>query len=196
MFRQIISAAVLFVALTMITGFVYPLVMTGLSQVVFPDQANGSMIVRDGVPIGSRLIGQIFTSPGYFHSRPSAAGKDGYDGASSSGSNLGPTNQKLADTVKGNVQKVREENDLPAGTAVPSDLVLASGSGLDPHITPAAAYAQAQRVARERGLSPDVVRQLVKQHVEGRQWGILGEPRVNVLELNLALDAWQVSHSR
>ena len=191
MFRQIISAAVLFVALTMITGFVYPLVMTGLSQVVFPDQANGSMIVRDGVPIGSRLIGQKFTSPGYFHSRPSAAGKDGYDGASSSGSNLGPTNQKLADTVKDNVQKVREENGLPAGAAVPSDLVLASGSGLDPHITPDAAFAQVERVARERGLSPDVVRQLVEQHVEGRQWGILGEPRVNVLELNLALDAWK-----
>lgn len=189
MFRQIISAAVIFVALTMITGFVYPLVMTGVSQVVFPEQANGSVLIRDGVPIGSRLIGQNFTSPGYFHSRPSAAGKDGYDGASSSGSNLGPTNQKLMDTVKDNVQKVREENDLPARAAVPSDLVLASGSGLDPHITPDAAYAQVERVAKERGLSPDVVRQLVGQHVEGKQWGIFGEPRVNVLELNLALDA-------
>ena len=189
MFRQIISAAVLFVALTMVTGFVYPLVMTGVSQVVFPDRANGSIIMRDGVPIGSELIGQNFTSPGYFHSRPSAAGKDGYDGAGSSGSNLGPTNQKLVDTVKDNVQKVRKENDLPAGTRVPSDLVLASGSGLDPHISPDAAYTQVERVAKERGLSPDVVRQLVGQHVEGKQWGIFGEPRVNVLELNLALDA-------
>lgn len=188
MFRQIISAAVVFVALTMVTGFVYPLVMTGVSQVVFPDRANGSIISRDGVPVGSGLIGQNFTSPGYFHSRPSAAGKDGYDGAGSSGSNLGPTNQKLVDTVKDNVQKVREENGLPEETRVPSDLVLASGSGLDPHISPAAAYAQAERVARERGLSPEVVRQLVEQHVEGRQWGILGEPRVNVLKLNLALD--------
>ncbi|WP_312198033.1 potassium-transporting ATPase subunit KdpC [Anaerospora hongkongensis] len=189
MFRQVISAVVIFVALTMITGFVYPLVMTGLSQVVFPDLANGSIIVRDGVPIGSSIIGQNFTSPVYFHSRPSAAGKDGYDGASSSGSNLGPTNQKLMDTVKDNVQKVREENGLSAGEAVPADLALASGSGLDPHITPDAAFVQVERVARERALSPDVVRKLVEKHVEGRQWGIFGEPRVNVLELNLALDA-------
>lgn len=189
MFRQMISAAVLFAALTMLTGFVYPLVMTGVSQLVFPDQANGSMIIRDGVPVGSRLIGQNFTSPGYFHSRPPAAGKEGYDGAGSSGSNLGPTNQKLMDTVKDNVQRIREENGLSRGAAVPSDLVLASASGLDPHITPEAAYAQVERVARERGLSSDVVRQLVGQQVEGRQWGIFGEPRVNVLELNLALDA-------
>lgn len=189
MFRQMLSAAVMLVVLTMITGFIYPLVMTGVAQALFPAQANGSMIVRDGVPAGSRLIGQTFASPAYFHGRPSAAGRDGYDGTASSGSNLGPTNRKLVDTVKASVQKVREENRLPEGTGVPSDLVLASGSGLDPHITPEAAYAQSVRVAGERGLSIESVRQLVERHVEGRQWGILGERRVNVLELNLALDA-------
>jgi len=189
MLRQFVSAAVMLVMLTVITGFAYPLVMTGVAQTVFSDQANGSIVVRNGEPVGSRLIGQNFTSPAYFHSRPSAAGKDGYDGANSSGSNLGPTNQKLMDTVKDNMEKVREENRLSAEDAVPSDLVLASGSGLDPHITPEAAYAQTERVAQERGLTADSVRKLVEQHVEGRQWGIFGEPRVNVLELNLALDA-------
>ncbi|WP_040293056.1 potassium-transporting ATPase subunit KdpC [Acetonema longum] len=189
MFRQTLSAAVILVALTIITGLIYPLVMTGVAQTVFPDQANGSVIVRDGVSIGSELIGQNFTSPKYFHSRPSTAGKDGYDGANSSGSNLGPTNQNLMDAVKGKAQNVREENGLPEGAGVPSDLALASGSGLDPHITPAAAYIQVERVARVRDLTVDAVRQLVDRHVEGRQWGIFGEPRINVLELNLALDA-------
>lgn len=189
MFRQTLSAAVMLVVLTIITGFIYPLAMTGVAQAVFPDQANGSVIVRDGVPIGSKLIGQNFSSPKYFHSRPSAAGKEGYDGASSSGSNLGPTNQKLMDAVKGTVQNIREENGLSEGAGVPSDLALASGSGLDPHITPAAAYIQTERVARARDLTVDAVRQLVDRHVEGRQWGIFGEPCVNVLELNLALDA-------
>lgn len=188
MFRQIVSAVVMLAVLTIITGFIYPLAMTGLAQTVFPNQANGSVVVKDGVAVGSKLIGQDFTSPGYFHGRPSAAGQDGYDGAGSAGSNLGPTNQKLMDTVADNIKKVREENGLPADTAVPSDLVLASGSGLDPHISPAAAHTQIERVARERGLAAGEVRQLVDRHVEGRHWGIFGETRVNVLELNLALD--------
>ncbi|CUH95225.1 putative membrane protein [Propionispora sp. 2/2-37] len=189
MLRQIASAAAMIATLTVITGFIYPLTMTGLTQMVFPGQANGSIIIRDGVPVGSKLIGQSFTSPGYFHGRPSAAGQDGYDAAGSSGSNLGPTNRKLMDTVSGNIKKVREENGLPEAAAVPSDLALSSGSGLDPHISPAAAYVQVERVARERGLAVNEIRHLVGRHVEGRQWGIFGEPRVNVLKLNLALDA-------
>lgn len=189
MFRQIVSSVAMLAVLTIVTGFVYPLAMTGLAQAMFPDQANGSVIVQNGVTVGSKLIGQNFTNPAYFHGRPSAAGKDGYDAASSSGSNLGPTNQKLMDTVADNVKKVREENDLPADAAVPSDLVLASGSGLDPHISPAAAYAQIERIAKERSVAVSDVRQLVDRQVDGRQWGIFGEPRVNVLELNLALDA-------
>ena len=189
MLRQIVSAAGILVVLTIITGFIYPLTMTGLAQTMFPAQANGSIIIKDDVPIGSKLIGQKFTSSGYFHSRPSAAGTDGYDATSSSGSNLGATNQKLMGIVADNVKKTREENGLPTDAVVPSDLVLASGSGLDPHISPAAAYAQVERVARERGLSAGEMWQLVDRHVEGRQWGIFGEPRVNVLELNLALDA-------
>jgi len=189
MLRQIVSAAGMLVVLTIITGFIYPLTMTVLAQTVFPAQANGSIILKNDVPIGSKLIGQKFTGSGYFHSRPSAAGTDGYDATSSSGSNLGATNQKLMDIVADNVKKVREENGLPNDAVVPSDLVLASGSGLDPHISPAAAYAQVERVAWERGLSTVEMVQLVDRHVEGRQWGIFGEPRVNVLELNLAVDA-------
>ncbi len=191
MLRQLISAAGMLAVLTIITGFIYPLTVTGLTQMVFPGQANGTVIMRDGVAVGSKLIGQNFTSSGYFHSRPSAAGKDGYDAASSSGSNLGPTNQKLLDAVQDNVKKVREGNGLAPDAGVPSDLVLASGSGLDPHISPAAAYAQTERVSRERGLPVGAVRQLIDRQVEGRQWGIFGEPRVNVLELNLALDGLQ-----
>lgn len=188
MFREIKRAAGMLVILSAITGMFYPLAMTGVAQVLFPFQANGSIITKDGAPIGSELIGQNFSSPGYFHSRPSAAGKDGYDAASSSGSNLGPTNKKFIDGVADNLKKVREENGMRDAAPVPSDLALASGSGLDPHISPDAAYIQVERIARERGLSSGEVRKLVEDHVETRQLGILGEPRVNTLKLNLALD--------
>jgi len=189
MWRQIMNAIRMLIVLTAITGLAYPLVMTGVAQALFPAQANGSLIVKDGKVVGSALIGQSFAEPGYFHSRPSAAGKDGYDGVSSSGSNLGPTNQKLIDTASDTSKKVREENKLEENGLVPADLVLASASGLDPHISPAAAYLQVERVAIARGRSVDQIKKLVDSHVEGRQLGLLGEPRVNVLNLNLALDA-------
>jgi potassium-transporting ATPase KdpC subunit len=173
------------IATTVLLGIVYPLVVTGLAQLLFRDRANGQLISRDGVVVGSRIIGQPFSGPGYFHSRPSGAG-DGYDATSSSGSNLGPTNQKLVDRVKGDLTRVQAENP---GTPVPVDLVTASGSGLDPDISPASADFQIPRIARERALPESDVRALVRAHTQSPQLGLLGEPRVNVLELNLALDA-------
>jgi len=171
--------------LTVLTGIIYPYAITGLAQVLFKEKAQGSLIVREGTVVGSRLIGQPFNGPGYFYSRPSAAGS-GYDGTASGGTNLGPTSKKLIEEmVKPAVERRRTENP---NSLVPVDLVTASTSGLDPHITPAAAEFQVPRVSRERRISEDEVRQLVRLHTEGRQFGILGEARVNVLELNLELD--------
>ena len=183
--KNLITAILMTVATSVLLGLAYPLVVTGLAQALFPYQANGQLIVRDGKTVGSRIIGQAFTGPGYFHSRPSAAG-NGYDAANSGGTNYGPTNQKLIDRVAADVRTLQAENP---NVAIPVDLVTTSASGLDPHISPAAAQFQVSRVARERHMSEDDVRLLVRKHTQGRQFGFLGEPKVNVLELNLDLDA-------
>ncbi len=184
------TAVLMVVVLTVLLGIVYPLIMTGVSQVLFPSQANGSL-VRDGSGnvIGSAILGQNFTDPKYFHPRPSAAGSDGYDATSSGGSNLGPTNQKLLDQVKDRAEAYRQENGLADDALVPVDAVTASASGLDPDISPANARLQAKRVAQARALSEQQVRTLVDENTEPRTLFVLGEPRVNVLKLNLALDA-------
>jgi len=183
--RNLVTAALMTVVTTLILGVLYPLTITGIAQVAFPDKANGQLIVRDGTVVGSRIIGQAFSSPGYFRSRPSAAGT-GYDAANSAGTQLGPTNKKLVASVKANVDAARKENP---NTPVPIDLVTTSASGLDPHISLAAAAFQVPRVARERGVTDADVRRLVEASTATRSLGFFGEPGVNVLELNLALDA-------
>jgi len=183
--KQIYPAFAITIVLTLLLGIIYPLVITAVATVIFPRQAGGSLIEKNGRVIGSSLIGQPFSGSEYFHSRPSAAG-DGYDATASGGTNLGPASQKLFETnVKPAAAALREENP---GVPIPVDLVTSSASGLDPHITPAAAEFQVPRVAKHRGMTADEVRRLVREHTEGRQFGLLGEPRVNVLELNLALD--------
>jgi len=181
-------AIVLFVVLTVITGLIYPLVVTGVAQVLFPQQANGSLIVKNGQAVGSQLIGQPFDDPKYFWGRPSATGPFPYNAAASSGSNLGPSNPALTDAVKARMDTLKAADPANA-QPIPVDLVTSSASGLDPHISPAAADYQVARVAHTRGLDESAVRQLVAQYTQGRDLGVLGEPRVNVLELNLALDA-------
>jgi potassium-transporting ATPase KdpC subunit len=188
MFEQFRPAIVLFILLTILTGGIYPLLVTGMSQLAFPGAANGSLIERDGKAVGSKLIGQAFSGPKYFWSRASGTSPYPYNASSSTGTNLGPTNPALADAVAARVKALRQA-DPGNSAAVPADLATSSASGLDPNISPAAAEYQVDRVARARNLAPQKVRDLVASYTEDRQWAILGEPRVNVLELNLALDA-------
>jgi potassium-transporting ATPase KdpC subunit len=186
--KHLRPAILLTLVLCVITGLLYPAVVTAIAQLVFPRQANGSIVMVNGRPVGSELIGQAFTAPYYFHSRPSAAGA-GYDATASAGTNKGPTDRKLADTlIAGAVAQVVKEDGAEKGK-IPADMVTASASGLDPHISPANAELQVARVARERGADAEAVRTLVQRHIEGRQFGFLGEPRVNVLLLNIALDS-------
>ena len=187
MLTHLRTAVLMLLALTVVTGLAYPLVVTGIAQAVFPHQANGSLVVNDGKVVGSALIGQAFDDPKYFWSRPSATSPSPYNAGASSGSNQGPTNPALYDAVKARVEALRAA-DPPNTAPVPVDLVTASASGLDPHISPAAALYQAARVARTRNVEEPNVRALVERHVQGRTFGVLGEPRVNVLALNLALD--------
>jgi len=189
MIKHLKPAVILFVLLTLLTGVIYPAVVTGLAHLLFPHQANGSLMTGNGgKPTGSHLIGQSFSSPGHFWGRPSATGPFPYNAGASSGSNLGPTNPTLQDAVKARIQALKvadPDNQAP----IPIDLITASGSGLDPHISPAAADYQVNRVAKARKINPGKLRELVETHTEARQWGFLGEPRINVLTLNLALDA-------
>jgi len=183
--KNFVTAVLYTIVTTVLLGLVYPLVVTGIAHVLFRDKANGQLITRKGATIGSRIIGQPFTGAAYFHPRPSNAGTNGYDPTNSSGSNLGPTNQKLVDRVNTAAASLKAENP---GKPVPVDLVTTSGSGLDPNITPAGADFQVPRVAKARGIPEAELRKLVEEHISPRQLGFLGEPRVNVLELNLALD--------
>jgi len=186
MLKELYRIAGVLVVMTVLTGVAYPYAVTGLAGALFPHQAGGSLVLKDGKVIGSTLIGQTFTGEKYFHARPSAAGKDGYDAAASSGSNLGPASKVLIARVAASVAGLKAENP---GAPIPADLVTASGSGLDPHISPAAAAFQMPRVAGARGMTEDTLRAVVAAHTESRTFGVLGEPRVNVLRLNLALDA-------
>jgi K+-transporting ATPase ATPase C chain len=193
--KQNLKIAILMtIVTTVLLGLIYPLVVTGLAQLLFRDKANGQLVSRNGQIVGSRIIGQAFVGPGYLHSRLSAAGAgNGYDAQNSGGSNLGPTNQHLIDRVKADVARLQAENP---GQPVPVDLVTTSASGLDPDVSPAGAEFQVPRIARERGLSEEQVRQIIQQHLQPRTWGLLGEPRVNVLEVNLALDQVKAMASR
>lgn len=184
---NLLTAAIMLVLMTVLTGVIYPLVVTGIAKIAFPSQANGSIISQNGKPVGSNLIGQTFKSDKYFHSRPSAAG-NGYDAAASSGSNLGPTNKVLLGEIAKRADEARSTNGLPKGAKVPSDLVTASGSGLDPDISPEAAYLQARRIAKARGVSEDKIKAIIGKSIQNRTLGVLGEKRVNVLQLNLDLD--------